>query len=141
MDWPPTADEIGLGRKDHEDAKRQPLDSKPRSSDGSDTPMEWRIPGHWLDKVHEEPGGAYQQSAKPQDGRDLYNRETRALRMKDGEMTAWDDVSGKKLEWEKVMEARRAEIEYFERMKVYSRVPRAHQRQTGGKLYKRDGLM
>ena len=40
------------------------------------------------------------------------------------EEMAWDDVSGVQLDARKVREAREVEMEYFRKMKVYSKVPR-----------------
>ena len=36
---------------------------------------------------------------------------------------AWDDVSGKELDPQKVMIARREEMEYYKKMGVYDKVP------------------
>ena len=47
---------------------------------------------------------------------------------------AQDDVSGVELDPNLVKQARAAEMTFFKRMKVYTRVPRAMQRMKGGKL-------
>ena len=46
-------------------------------------------------------------------------------------LAAWADVSGKRLEADEVMNARRLEMVYFESMSVCTRAPREHQRATG----------
>ena len=57
-----------------------------------------------------------------------------ALRVREGEVAAWDDVTNAALDPTLVAEARRGEMRYFEEMRVSDRVPRAHQKSTGGKI-------
>ena len=47
---------------------------------------------------------------------------------------AWDDVSNAELNPNDVKEARRLEMEYFEKLGVYVRVDRSELEKTGGKL-------
>ena len=56
------------------------------------------------------------------------------LSYKGGYEAAWDDVSNAELLPHLVKEARKVEMEYFEKLKVYDRVHRSHQVQTGGKI-------
>ena len=49
-------------------------------------------------------------------------------------MTAWDDVNVKNRDAEDVKKARKLELEYFEKLGVYTRVPKSHQLRTGGKI-------
>ena len=88
----------------------------------------------WQDRVHEEPGGVDIFGSRPQDGREIYNEELAALLTREHGAMAWDDVSGKELNPIEVINARKLEMEYFEKLGVYTRVPREHQRRTGGKV-------
>ena len=54
--------------------------------------------------------------------------------MKNGVTTAWDDVTQAELNPEMVKAARQTEMDYFEKLKVYDRVPREHQLTTGGNI-------
>ncbi len=45
---------------------------------------------------------------------------------------AWDGVSGNPLDPKEVAKARAVEMDYFGKMKGYTRVPRSHQVETGG---------
>ena len=56
------------------------------------------------------------------------------LSYKNGYEMAWDDVSNDNLVPTLVNAARAVEMEYFERLGVYERVPRSHQVHTGGKI-------
>ena len=86
-------------------------------------------------------GGDDAIGTRPQNEQLLLRQEVDALLSKDGITEAWDDVSGKSLKPELVAEARRLDMEYFERMKVYSRVPRSHQSATRGTSWGPGGLM
>ena len=48
--------------------------------------------------------------------------------------TAWDDVSNENLAPKLVHEARAVEMDYFEKLGVYDRVPWFHQLGTGGNI-------
>lgn len=54
--------------------------------------------------------------------------------MREGEAVAWDEVTGSPLDPERVRQARQVEMDYFSLVNVYARVPRTHQKETGGKL-------
>ena len=56
------------------------------------------------------------------------------LTYKGGYEAAWDDVSNAELLPELDREARKVEMDYFERLGVNDRVHRSHQVQTGGKI-------
>ena len=51
-----------------------------------------------------------------------------------GVMTPWDDVNDKILDAADVQKARKVELEYFEKLGVYTRVPISHQLRTGGNI-------
>ena len=89
---------------------------------------------HWKDTVHEDDGGDDRVGTRPQNGQDIYRHEILGLMRREGFLTAWDDVSGKELDADEVAKARQLEMDYFEGMRVYDRVPRSHQRLTGGKI-------
>ena len=55
---------------------------------------------------------------------EIMKNELNALRVKNGESWATDDVTGKALDPAAVKEARALEMECFRRMKVYVKVPR-----------------
>ena len=57
-----------------------------------------------------------------------------ALTVKNGILEAKDDVNGKDLNPEMVRQARQKELEYIMKLGVYTRVPRDHQKQSGGKI-------
>ena len=56
------------------------------------------------------------------------------LSYRGGYEAAWDDVSNENLVPELVHQARAVEMEYFEKLGVYDRVPKSHQLTTGGKI-------
>ena len=56
------------------------------------------------------------------------------LTCKNGYETAWDDVTNAPLNPVLMRKAREVEMEYFERLGVYERVPRSHQVAIGGKI-------
>ena len=87
-------------------------------------------PGHWTDTKHEEDGGCDVRGHRPQDGRQLLKGLVSGL----NNWIAWDDVSGASLDGSRVKAARLEEMKYFEKMKVYTRVSRDHQKMTGGKI-------
>ena len=49
-------------------------------------------------------------------------------------MVFYDDVTGKVLDHQRAVESRKKEMDFFRRMKVYRKVPRAKVRQMGGKI-------
>ena len=51
-----------------------------------------------------------------------------------GVASAWDDVNDKILDAAEVKQARKVELEYFETLGVYTRVPKSHQQRSGGKI-------
>ena len=71
-------------------------------------------PTHWIDRQHEETIDD-----------EIMRNELNALRVKNGESWAVDDITGKVLDAAAVKEARALEMEYFHKMKVYTKVPRS----------------
>ena len=70
-------------------------------------------PRNWNDTIHEQDGGFDEIGPRPQDGRQILVDEIMGVMQRDGVATAWDDVTNKNLDHEKVMEARRAEMEWL----------------------------
>ena len=71
------------------------------------------FPRHWKDGLHDENGGD-----------PIMDEELLRLGVKDGRAWATDDVSGASLDPVKVKETRAVEMDYFRRMRVYTKVPR-----------------
>ena len=61
---------------------------------------------------------------RPQDGQDIWKDEIMGMMVRNGETSAWDDVSDKYLDADLVAKARQVELEYFRQMKVYTVVSR-----------------
>ena len=91
-------------------------------------------PKHWVDIAHEADGGSDRFGHRPQDRRDILDEMLAGMNCKNDAEVAWDDVSSVELIVDKVKEARALEMKFFKDMAVYTRVPRAHQRTTGGKV-------
>ena len=91
-------------------------------------------PAHWVDDWHEPDGGQDDRGTRPQHGVTLLQAEMSGLTYRGGYEAAWDDVSNAELVPALVKAARAVEMEYFERLGVYERVPRSHQVTTGGKV-------
>ena len=87
----------------------------------------------WIDTWHDEDGGCDDRVVRPQKGVTLLKQEIDGLTCENGYETAWDDVSNAPLNPVLMRKAREVEMEYFERLGVYERVPRSHQVATGGK--------
>ena len=75
------------------------------------------MPKHWLDRQHED----FTENVELELEMDL-------LRVRNGESWATDDVSGAALDPDMVKEARTKELGYFNRMRVYDKVPRSQSR-------------
>ena len=88
---------------------------------------DWRI-----DTWHDEDGGFDDRGLRPQNGVTLLKQEMDGLTCKNGYETAWDDVTNAPLNPVIMRKAREVEMEYFERLGVYERVPRSRQVATGG---------
>ena len=88
----------------------------------------------WVDSVHEGDGGYDLIGPKPQDGRDMLERELMVLRQNGGEQSAWDDVTGAELDPDLVKAARAEEMAYFKAMNAFERVPRSKIEEVGGKV-------
>ena len=102
-------------------------------SDGSVRPVgNW--PEHWYDGVHEPDGGSDVRGVRPQCGTDILCKEMSGLAVRGGEEVAWDDVADAGLDPKEVKAARKVEMEYFDKLKVYDRVSRSDVLKTGGKL-------
>ena len=91
-------------------------------------------PEHWIDTWHELEGGDDHFGVRPQVGVTLMQAEMSGLSYRNGYEMAWDDVSNENLVPELVHQARAVEMEYFEKLGVYDKVPRSHQLTTGGKI-------
>ena len=93
------------------------------------------LPGHWKDLVHDEDGGMDMFGRRtPQDGRTILKCTLMKLGLHEGFIYAQDDVSGVELDPELVKKARQVEMTFFKKMQVYTRMPRAGQRLSGGKI-------
>ena len=101
------------------------------TKEGVDRPV-GDYPENWLDTWHEQDGGMDERGVRPQMGVTLLKQEMDGLSYKSGYETAWDDVTNAELQPGLVRAARKLEMDYFERLGVYERVPRSHQVLTGG---------
>ena len=81
----------------------------------------------WIDTWCDKDGGCDDQGVRPQNGVTLLKQEMDGLTCKNGYETAWDDVTNAPLNPVLMRKAREVEMEYFERLGVYERVPRSHQ--------------
>jgi hypothetical protein len=95
-------------------------------------PGNW--PEHWKDTVHEEDGHSIEGLPEDREGENLLRQGMYALYTQAGVEYAVDDVSGAMLDPKLVRKGRDTEMEFFNGMKVYDRVPRSEQAQTGGKI-------
>ena len=68
------------------------------------------------------------------EGEILLQDELLSLYIRHGVEESIDDVSGAYLDPELVKAGRDVEMGFFKNMRVYDRVPRAEQKQTGGKI-------
>ena len=93
-------------------------------------------PAHYVDTVHEKDGGDDRGHRRVQDGVAVLESMFAGLGLKhDVIPVAWDDVNDMSmLNPDMVVEARKAEMEYFRKMQVYDAVPRDMIWQTQGKL-------
>ena len=98
----------------------------------------WITPGNWLshldDAIHERDGRFDEFGQKLRDERRLPAEFTHGLSKSDAGIVAWDDVSSAPLDSNLVAESRKLEMRLFEKMGVYVRVPREHQKLNGGHL-------
>ena len=95
------------------------------------------LPEHWRDEGHETDGIERRwMGDRPQQGtvgEKMLKEELKQLMQRDGQCEAWDDCSGGKLYLGKVEEARKEEMRYIKKMKVYVKVPREEAIQNGVK--------
>ena len=104
----------GLKNQIKEDGKSL-IDTRPVSSlQLRKVLTEFGSPPHWVDNQHSD--GVDEEITK---------MELNALRVKNGEAWAVNDVSGSALDPTSVKAARALELEYFHIMKVYTKVPRS----------------
>ena len=91
---------------------------------------------HWIDPVHEEDGHSIDslESVSGCGGKCLLHNGMSALYAQNGIEYAVDDVSGALLDPAMVHAGRATEMDFFNGMKVYDRVPREEQLKTGGKM-------
>ena len=95
-------------------------------------PGQW--PKHWMDTIHEADGHGMDGSPEDRGGEQILENGMCALYAQAGVEYAVDDVSGAMLDPKLVREGRDTEMKFFDGMKVYDRVPRSEQAQTGGKI-------
>ena len=101
--------------------------------EGKSRPIgEW--PDHWFDGIHDLDGGDDLRGVRPQNGTEVLKEEMNGLAKRGGEQVAWDDVTDVGLDPVEVMAARQLEMDYFNKLGVYDRVPRSDVNKTGGKL-------
>ena len=91
-------------------------------------------PKHWADTIHEADGHNLDGLPEDRGGEELLANGMFALYAQAGVDYAEDDVSGAMLDPALVREGRDTEMKFSESMKVYERVPRSEQAQTGGKI-------
>ena len=86
--------------------------------------------------MHEEDGGHDVYGARPLNGVKILQKHIDGINAKAGNTpVAWDDVNeGNFLDFDKVIAARQLEMQYFDKINVYERVPREEMLQSGGKI-------
>lgn len=88
----------------------------------------------WEDAVREEDCGQDRLGHRHQDGRVILCEPLDALRIRDGEVSAWDDVTSAYLDPVLAQAARKIEMDYFESMFVFEKVPREVMYECDGTL-------
>ena len=88
----------------------------------------------WIDIWHDEDGGCDDRGVRPQNGVTLLRQEMHGLTCKNGYETAWDDVTNVPLNPVLMRKAKEVEMQCFERLGLYERVPRSHQVAISGKI-------
>ena len=88
----------------------------------------------WADFTHEFDGHGLDASPGYRSGERLLSGELQSLYEHHGIEEAVDDISGAQLDPESVKKARGVEMGFFKDMQVYEKVPRAEQKETGGKI-------
>ena len=91
-------------------------------------------PKEWVDFVHEEHGGRDERGVRPQQGIEILRGQMQALYMKNGIMTATDDVNDVDLDAGMVQQAREEEMSFFKKLGVYTRVKRSEMVSNPGKM-------
>ena len=91
-------------------------------------------PTHWVDSIHEYDGHGVDAPLECRVGEDWLVGELSALYAQHGIEYAVDDVSGSMLEPGMVRSGRELEMKYFNDKRVYDRVPRSEQAETGGPI-------
>ena len=91
-------------------------------------------PEHWIDSVHENDGHQMTASPEHRGGEEVLSNAMSSLYAQAGVEYAVDDVSGALLDPKLVHAGRATEMKFFDGMKVYDRVPRSEQAETGGKI-------
>ena len=91
-------------------------------------------PDWWIDTWHDEDRGCDNRGVQPQNGVTLLRQGMDGLACKNGYETTWADVTNASLNPVLMRKAREVEMEYFERLGVYERVPRSHQVASGGQV-------
>ena len=91
-------------------------------------------PEHWIDLVHEQYGHSIDSLVGDRGGEGLLHNGMSALYAQTGIEYAVDDVSGAFLDPAMLHAGRATEMEFFNTMKIYDRVPREERLKTGGKI-------
>ena len=98
-------------------------------------------PQHWGDYTHEQDGHGVDAGPEDYTGEDILKGLIMSLYIQNGVEMACDDVSSATLDAGMVHTARKTEMDYFNGMVVYDRVPRSEQWETKGKYSKSNGSM
>ena len=91
----------------------------------------WRP--HWVDHLHEPEGGEDRVGCHRVGIEQLQNHMD-ALYSRNGNPEAWDDMNEVFLDPEAVRLARKEEMDFFNKLGVYKRVPRSRVTEVGGKM-------
>ena len=84
--------------------------------------------------THEFDGHGLDATPENREGEILLQDELLSLYIRNAVEESIDDISGAYLDPELVKAGRDVEMGFFKNMRVYDRVPRAEQKQTGGKI-------
>ena len=84
--------------------------------------------------MHECEGGSDEHGGRIRNGVEELQKQMSSLYERGGMPEAWDDVNNVFLDAEEVKKARALEMEFFHKLGVYKRVPRARIKETNGKL-------
>ena len=114
--------------------RQRPKNSEATSRPAGVTHPKGDWPSNWADYTHEFDGHGIDAAAEDRTREDILTQEIYSLYVQHGVEEAYDDVSGACLDPGLVRAGRGVEINFFETMGVYERVPRTEQQQTKGKI-------